>query len=101
MEAILREGQAAARAQDKKIDDDVELIKEFLRAKIGTTWAQATQPSNANSLDVDLSSWGGGRNGGANARRRTPWGQMRDSMIDYRRYVRDVLGRYCPWHRWQ
>ena len=35
------------------------LIKEFLRQHIGTTYATATQPSDANLLGVDMQEWAG------------------------------------------
>ena len=60
----------------KNIDTDVQLIKEFLRMHIGTTYAAATQQSNANQLSVDMSDWGGLRNARASA----PYQQIRNSQ---------------------
>ena len=80
----------------KKIDNDVALIKEFLRNKIGRTFAEATAPSDENLLSVDMADWGGNRN----ARARAPWHQMRDGMRDYRKYVRKQVTDKCPWHKW-
>ena len=80
----------------KAIDKDVEMIKEFLRLKIGTTFAQATSPSDENLLSVDMADWGGNRAG----RARAPWYQMRDAMQDYREYVKRHVTNKCPWHHW-
>ena len=80
----------------KSIDNDVELIKEFLRQKIGRDFATATTPSDDNQLDLDMSDWGGNRNG----RARAPWEQMRDAMRDYRAYVRTHVTDKCGWHKW-
>ena len=80
----------------KSIDNDVELIKEFLREKIGRDFATATTPSDDNQLDLDMSDWGGNRNG----RARAPWEQMRDAMRDYRAYVRTHVTDKCGWHKW-
>ena len=43
----------------KDIAADKLLIKKYLRARIGTTYGAATQPSDANLLDVDMADWGG------------------------------------------
>ena len=83
----------------KNIDTDVEAIKEFLRIHIGTTWAQATAPSDANLLGVDMTDWGGDRSV-AQKRRNTPWAQIQSAMVDYRNYVQERLSHNCPWHRW-
>ena len=80
----------------KKIDNDVELIKEFLRAKIGRNFAEATTPSDDNQLGLDMADWGGNRN----ARGRAPWVQMREAMRDYRAYVRKQVTDKCRWHKW-
>ena len=96
LEAIIQRLRSRDEATLKNIDHDVALIKEFLRSKIGTTWAQATQPSDANVLGVDLSDWGGRRA----ARQQAPWEQMRWAMTDYREWVRDQVAKLCPWHHW-
>ena len=83
----------------KNIDTDVEAIKEFLRIHIGTTWAQATSPSDANLLGLDMTDWGGDRLA-AQKRRKTPWAQIQHAMVDYRTFVEDTVVRVCPWHRW-
>ena len=80
----------------KKIDADVEKIKEFLRLKIGSDWATATTPSNENVLGVDMADWGGNRA----PRKNTPWKQMERGMTDYREYVTRNITKLCPWHRW-
>ena len=80
----------------KKIDNDVELIKEFLRAKIGRNFAEATTPSDDNQLGLDMADWGGNRN----ARGLAPWVQMREAMQDYRAYVRKQVTDKCRWHKW-
>ena len=80
----------------KKIDNDVELIKEFLRNKIGRDFATATAHSDENLLSVNMADWGGNRA----ARARAPWMQMRAAMSDYRKYVRNVVTNKCKWHQW-
>ena len=80
----------------KNIDNDVEMIKEFLREKIGRDFATATTPSDANQLGLDMSDHGGNRN----ARGRSPWMQMRETMQNYRAYVRTQVTDKCPWHKW-
>ena len=79
------------------IDNDVARIKDYLRAHIGSTFAEATAPSDRNDLELDLSSWGGARR----ARQQTPWTQMAAAMADLDEYVRQTITRMCPWHTWQ
>ena len=66
----------------KTIDKDVELIKEFLREKIGLDFATCTAPSDENLLSIDMADTGGNKN----PRGRAPWEQMREAMSDYRDY---------------
>eukprot|EP00966_Prymnesium_polylepis_P167928 3882574-Prymnesium_polylepis.1 len=80
----------------KDIAADVLLIKEFLRQHIGTTYATATQPSDANLLGVDMTDWGGLRRPRACA----PFNQLRGANGGYRLYVRRQLAKLCPWHHW-
>ena len=84
----------------KNIDTDVEAIKEFLRLKIGTTWAEATTPSDANLLSLDMAEWGGDRSVAAK-RQNTPWAQIQRSMNDYRTFVTERIAHNCPWHIWR
>jgi hypothetical protein len=81
----------------KDVQVDVDTIKEFLRSHIGTTFNQATAPSDDNQLSVDMSDWGGLRYPRANA----PFAQVRNSRGDVYAYVREQLGKLCPWHQWQ
>ena len=83
-------------AADKDISADVVLIKEFLRQHIGTTYATATMPSDANVLGVDMADWGGLRR----ARACSPFNQWRAAAGGYREYVRRQLAKLCPWHHW-
>jgi hypothetical protein len=80
----------------KQIDTDVEAIKEFLRAKIGRNFQEATTPSDENLMNIDMADWGGNRAARASA----PWEQMRLAMRDYREYVRKVVTEKCKWHYW-
>ena len=80
----------------KDIATDVQLIKEFLRTNIGTTYAAATQQSNDNLLSVDMSDWGGRAYPRANA----PFQQLRNAQNGYREYVQNQLQKLCPWQRW-
>ena len=83
-------------ATPKDIAADVLLIKEFLRQHIGTTYASATQPSDANLLGVDMSDWGGL----SRPRVCAPFNQLRGANGRYRLYVRRQLAKLCPWHHW-
>ena len=83
-------------ATPKDITADVLLIKEFLRTHIGTTYARATQPSDANLLGVDMSTWGGLRR----QRVCAPFNQLRGAQGGYRDYVRLQIAKLCPWHHW-
>jgi hypothetical protein len=80
----------------KPIDSDKTLIKEFLRANIGSDYATATAPSDANLLGLDLADWGGNRN----PRGCSPWRQMERAMQDYRDYVEKNVEKLFPWHHW-
>ena len=82
----------------KKMRADVDAIKEHLRDKVGRTYAQATTPSTENTLDIDLSNWGGSIAARHMARR--PWQQAATSMLDYRDYVDRQLNKLCHWHQW-
>ena len=83
-------------ATPKDVNADVALIKEFLRVHIGTTYATATQPSDANLLSVDMSDWGGLRRQRACA----PFNQIRGAQGGVRAYVRRQVAKLCPWHHW-
>lgn len=91
----------AKRARDtatvKDIDRDVQLILEFLRGTIGTTYREATRPSDNNLLGVDMADWGGLRR----PRARAPFNQVRNANGGYRWYVRRQITKLCPWHHWQ
>ena len=78
----------------KYIETDKELIKEFLRERIRTTFQECTAPSDENVLEVDVKDWGGSRRGAM--RNHAPWRQMERAMEDYRMYVRKHLGKLCP-----
>jgi len=100
LDNIMKANRERDMAKQKNIDTDVAMIKEFLRAALGSTWTQVTVASEANLLNVDMSNWGGGRN----PRAHTPWAQMARAMSgdhDYRAYVTEKLGGYCKWHQWQ
>ena len=75
-------------ATPKNIRVDVDLIKDQLRRDIGTTFAAATLPSDANLLGVDMADWGGLRRPRACA----PFQQMRNAQGGYREYVRRQRG---------
>ena len=83
----------------KDIDNDVKLMKEFIRKHVGTTYDQATAPSDTPFPDMDMSDWGGDRNA-RNMRNNTPWRQMESAMQDYREYVQRQVTNLCRWHRW-
>ena len=43
----------------KDIRTDIDLMKDFLRKHVGTTYAEATQRSDDNKMSVDMKDWGG------------------------------------------
>ena len=75
---------------------DVDLILDFLRSNIGTTYAVATQVSDENKLGVDMSDWGGLRR----PRECAPFQQLRNAEGGYREYVLRQVTKLCPWHHW-
>jgi hypothetical protein len=100
LDAIIKANRKPDSATLKKIDTDKQKLKEWLRSSIGTTYAQATQASDANTLNVDMSRWGGDRSA-ASKRRATPWAKRAAVMADYDEYIRKKLCDYCHWHRWR
>ena len=84
------------KATPKDVTVDVQAIKEFLRARIGTNYVACTQPSDANLLNVDMADWGGLRTPRASA----PFNQIRNAQQGYRDYVQRQLQKLCPWQRW-
>ena len=96
IKSIISGRRARDTATPKDIATDVRLIKEFLRQHIGTTYAIATQPSDANLMGVDMSDWGGLRRPRACA----PFNQLRGANGGYREYVRQQVAKLCPWHHW-
>ena len=67
MKSQLEEVQYRFRKDDvehlKYIETDKELIKEFLRERIRTTFQECTAPSDENVLEVDVKDWGRSRRG--------------------------------------
>ena len=80
----------------KDIDTDVQAIKQFVRTHIGSTYAAATQPSDANLLNVNMADWGGLRTPRGSA----PFNQIRNAQAGCREYVERQLTKLCPWQRW-
>jgi hypothetical protein len=100
---IVKANRQKDRARLKQIDHEKNLIKEWLRTSIGTTYAQATSPSDVDVLGLDMTRLGGSRvgaNGDRNRRNNTPWAKRRLVMRDYQDYIRQKMRDYCPWHRW-
>jgi hypothetical protein len=101
LDDVIRANRERDEAKAKNVDVDVALIKDFLRAAVGSDWAQCTTPSDENKLGIDQADWGGLT---GNPRWQTPWAKMARAMSgdhDYRDYVREKLGEYCPWHSWR
>lgn len=99
LDAIVKANRAPDEAKLKQIQKEKERLLEWLRTSIGTTYAQATSPSNDNLLGLDMARWGGDRSA-ANKRQNTPWAKRQAAMVDYEDYVRNKMRDYCPWHRW-
>ena len=91
-----RDEERYSRSALKDIDADVQAIKEFLRANIGTDYATATQQSDANLLSVDMAEWGGLRTPRGSA----PFAQIRNANAGIREYVERQITKLCPWQRW-
>ena len=91
-----RDEERYSRSALKDIDADVQAIKEFLRARIGTDYATATQQSDANLLSVDMAEWGGLRTPRGSA----PFAQIRAANAGIREYVERQITKLCPWQRW-
>ena len=96
---IVKANREPDAAKLKKVTTDVDQLLDWLRKGIGTTYAQATAPSDANLLDVDMSRWGGNRSS-QSKRANTPWAKRAKVMADYDAYVRSKMRIYCPWQRW-
>ena len=96
---IVKRNREPDAAKLKKIKTDVDLLLDWLRKSIGTTYAQATAPSNDNLLGVDMSRWGGNRTAAAK-RANTPWAKRAAVMVGYGDYVRSKMRIYCHWQRW-
>ena len=87
----------------KPIQTTKDLIKEYLRDKIGRDFATATQESDANLLNLDMLEWGGDRND-QQRRNGAPWEQMRRDSQNFRDYVGDAVSGpngLCKWHMWR
>ena len=89
IKSLVYRRRARDSATPKDVAADVALIKEFLRTHIGTTYATATQPSDANLLSVDMSDWGGLRR----PRRRVHVRPLTRSVGRRRALVRTSAGR--------
>ena len=102
LDDVVKANRAADTATLKNIDQDVDLIKEWLRKALGTTYAHVTTPSNENKLKVNMTRWGGDRRT-ANKRANTPWARRAAAMgtaAEVSAYVRKKMADYCPWHPW-
>eukprot|EP00965_Chrysotila_dentata_P209723 6185468-Pleurochrysis_carterae.AAC.2 len=86
----------------KDIDAPIKAVVNFLNSTIGTTFTEASNPSNQNLMGLDLSKWGGFQ---AGCMRRTslPWEKTKAANTgsnEYRAYVAVHCGRLFPWHKW-
>ena len=93
---LVYRNRARDEATPKDVSEDVNAIKAFLHANIGSTYAIVTQASDDNVLDVDMSEWGGLRSPRASA----PFNQIRRAQYGYREYVQHQVTKLCPWQRW-
>ena len=94
---IVNRNRTADKATLKAVRVDVDKIKDFLRDKIGSTFREATSPSDANLLGVDMSTWGGLRRPRACA----PFAVIKRQQPRIAAYVRAQVAKLCPWHLWQ
>ena len=83
----------------KNIDSTVELIKEYLRAHIGTTFNRATRASRENTLGIDTAGWWGTRTDRIDEH--LPWNLAAAQSRSNQQFVLDTLAKMCSWHRWQ
>ena len=87
----------ATKPAEKSARTDIDRLKQFFRARVGTTFAACTAPSEANLLDLDLTSWGGRP---SRMRRFMPWTKVQRKNNDLDAYVRGQLQKLCHWHTW-
>jgi hypothetical protein len=78
----------------KKIDNDVGRLKEFFRANIGATWAEATRPRATSAIGLK------DRPGLVRT-----WEAMRPNMYQsgtghYLEWVKGHVRDKAPWHKW-
>ena len=74
----------------------VQALKDFLKDKVGDTFADAIEPSDDNVLDLNLSRWGGGPE---LKQDHMPW-EKKVQGPRYREYVSDHVQRLCMWQTW-
>ena len=80
----------------KKMDDDVQLLKEFMREKIGHNWRTATRENTFSKLGID-------------AKVSLPWTMIANahgrgvggSDETVAQYVLRHVQRLAPWQRWR
>ena len=96
--SLVRRGRKRDKATPKNVRVDVDKIKAFLHAKIGSTYTAATAASDDNLLGVDMARWGGNR-GPAARRACAPFQQLRQ-QAGYREYVQEQVTKLCRWQKW-
>ena len=79
----------------KKIDDDVRILKQFFRTKIGATWSEATRSRTRSSMGIR------DRDGIV-----PPWKAMVDVMCqdgagNYIEWVQGHVRDKAPWQSWK
>jgi len=96
LKLIFRRRRKRETCTPKDVRTDVDALKVFLRKNVGTTYAEVTQPSDANPMEIDLATWGGSRR----PRDCAPFNRLRATNHSYRAYVRTNITKLCPWQRW-
>jgi hypothetical protein len=96
LEELLKGADEAEAGSLKDIDSTVKVIKDFLNDKVGSSFQEAAEASDANLLDVNLSRWGGGRE---LKKEHLPC-DKKNPGVGYRDYVKDHLARLCTWQTW-
>ena len=95
LEELLKGVDASVGAR-KNIDASVKIIKDFLNDKVGSTFDEAIQSSDANQLELNLQRWGGGQQ---LKKEHMPW-EKKSRGPDYMAFAKDHLRRLCPWQTW-
>lgn len=95
LDAVVYAARKRARAKMKNMENDVQLLKQLLRAKVGNTWQEATTQNSESKL-------------GITHRGALPWENIRHAQQrgagggdeSVQAYALRHVTRLAPWQRW-